>query len=79
MKKTHKILAEGEVTGHCHKTTARNSYVVGAGDEREMTAPSGTTITHQEHKTIELPAGDYIVEKQREIDPDTKEIQRVRD
>jgi len=79
MEKKHKFLAEGELTGHYHETTAKDSFVVGDGVDRKLSVPTGTEITHQEHKTIQLPTGDYDITRQREIDPDTEEINAVQD
>jgi hypothetical protein len=47
-----KNLAEGEVTGHAHVATADDAIVFGEGIERELEAPNGTGIEHQEHKEI---------------------------
>jgi hypothetical protein len=77
--KKHKCLAEGEVTGHAHRVAARNAWVVGDGEERLLTAPNGTDVTHEEHKTVTIPPGDYQITRQREIDPDTEEARVVAD
>jgi hypothetical protein len=78
-EKRHKRLAEGEVTGHSHQATADDAWVVGEGDERELSAPSGTEVKHEEHGPIDLPAGDFRITRQREIDPDTEEVRVVAD
>jgi hypothetical protein len=75
----HKRIGESEVTGHTHLVEAEDAYVVGDQDERELTAPSGTGIKHEEHKRIEVPADQYRVFGQQEIDPDTEEARTVRD
>jgi len=77
--KKHKRVGEGEVTGHAHLVTAEDAFVVGEQDERILDAPNGTEIVHEEHKTIEIPAGKYRVYGQQEIDPDTEEARAVRD
>ena len=79
MTKKHDRLAEGEVTGHAHRIDAPDAFVVGDGDERHLTAPNGTGVTHEEHKRFELPPGDYEITRQREIDPDTEEARAVAD
>lgn len=79
MPEKHKTLAEGEVTGHAHRVDAADAWVVGRGDRRELSAPSGTAITHEEHRTIELPAGDFDISRQRTIDPDDEEARSVAD
>jgi hypothetical protein len=73
------VLAEGEATGHSHEAVAEDVLVYGEGVDREMKAPTGTKITHQEHKTIEVPPGDYVITRQREIDPDLLEARHVSD
>lgn len=77
--KRHKRLAEGEVTGHAHVCEADDAWVTGTDDDRELSAPHGTDVSHEEHKTFSLPPGDYDVSKQREIDPDTEEVRAVAD
>jgi hypothetical protein len=75
-----KNLAEGEVTGHTHRVLEDDALVYGDGAQRELHAPSGATVTHEEHKTFHgLPPGDYEIDRQREIDPDSEEAQAVRD
>lgn len=77
--KKHKRIGEGEVTGHTHLITAEDAYVEGETDERLLECPFGTDITHEEHKTMEIPAGRYKIYGQQEIDPDTEEARAVRD
>jgi len=77
--KRNKVLAEGEVTGHAHVAQADDAYVDGEGDSRTLAAPSGTPIVHEEHATVILPPGEYDIERQREIDPDTQEARDVMD
>jgi len=40
---------------------------------------SMTTLTHEEHKPIDIPTGDYEVIRVREVDPFAEEIRRVAD
>jgi hypothetical protein len=75
----HKRLAEGEVTGHAHVAVADDAFVIGDGIERELRAPNGTPVTHEEHGTFTLPPGDFNISRQREIDPDGEEARAVRD
>jgi len=68
------VLALGEATGHAHAIAAP-----GAGLFASMDAASpdrilrvdkgGATLSHEEHAAIDLPAGDYIVRRQREYAP----------
>lgn len=75
------ILAVGEATGHHHKvedTAARLGRAKGeveAGGKKlknpRVLAVSkrGAKLVHEEHSTIDLPAGKYAVVGQREYDP----------
>jgi len=78
-RRRDKNLAEGEVTGHAHRVAADDAVVYGEGTERELHAPNGTSITHEEHKTEVLPPGKYDISRQREINPDTEEARAVKD
>lgn len=78
-ERTDKNLAEGEVTGHAHVAMAATAQVYGDGPDRLLTAPDGTEVTHEEHRTIALPPGEYDVGRQMEIDPDTDEVRALLD
>jgi len=75
-------ILEGEVSNHHHRIskgtifktepTIDNNYLLGYLD-----LESTGLLTHEEHKTIEVPAGKYILHVQREYDP--IEERRVRD
>ena len=86
------ILAHGEVTGHAHEIeTPRIAALeeweaaVAAGDledARSMTSAAmelsaDSAVVHQEHGRIALPAGNYLVRRQREYSP--RENQNVAD
>ena len=80
MKKLdHKRLAEGEVTGHFHAATAASATLYEEGGRLMLDAPEGTDITHQEHKPITLPAGQYDRLLVQEFDPFEEEVRAVRD
>jgi len=70
-KLKHLTLAEGEVTGHAHKITEGEADLY----EHEGTLflrvkSKKATLTHEEHKKVELPKGDYQITIQREYSPD---------
>ena len=74
----HVVLAHGEVTGHAH--------AIREGGAALLDTPDGLTylrldevsqLMHEEHATIELPAGGYRVTRQREYSPE--EIRNVAD
>src|SRR5712692_11326710 len=67
------IIAKGETTGHAHRVS-QSSMAAGAllslvGRSMFLRSPeAGTTIVHDEHGPIALPAGSYAVVPQREFD-----------
>ena len=67
------ILAYGEVTGHAHALPQAEAALFAAQydeDKHFLTInEGGSKLTHEEHATIELPAGDYEVIRQREFSP----------
>jgi hypothetical protein len=75
------ILAHGEVTGHAHAISARNADLYSAVDAGDVTfleiREAMVALQHDEHATINLPPGSYIVRRQREYSPE--EIRRVAD
>ena len=78
-KLPHRILAHGEVTGHCHRiqeTELSALYMSPDGLFLEVRDGS-VSLTHEEHATISLAPGRYRVWRQREYSP--KEIRIVRD
>lgn len=75
-KLKHGIIAEGEATGHMHqireKTAILYEEVPHVGLQRaDHIAPKcieafkKTKIDHNEHETVELPRGKYLVVRQR--------------
>jgi len=71
-KKSNRILAEGEATGHHHSVT-----VDVMEHEDDMFFEGPTKLTHQEHAPIEIPEGTYKSYIQQEYSPE--EIKRVVD
>lgn len=64
------ILAAGEVTGHHHAIADKECELrtIEGTDDRflRIMAASGVDLVHEEHSTITLPPGDYVVRIQRE-------------
>ena len=72
------VLARGEITGHRHRFTGDSGVVMFRDDAMARDIESalyvghviipegGATLTHEEHDTIDLPAGTYRVRRQRE-------------
>jgi hypothetical protein len=70
------VLAYGEVTGHCHAicepdvALLEREVTVNGKQEKQLflrvDSPKGAALTHQEHKTANIPPGTYSVTRQRE-------------
>jgi hypothetical protein len=58
------IILMGEATGHAHR--AVNAELWGRETPRFIIANDHTKIIHDEHHTINLPAGMYQIIRQRE-------------
>lgn len=68
------ILAEGEVTGHCHAIEAENAELVTADQAAELyLLVHGTDpvdLVHEEHGTVTIPPGVYERRILREYAPE---------
>ncbi len=67
------IIAKGETTGHAHRVSpssmAQGALLSLIGRSMFLRSPeAGTTIVHDEHGPIQLPAGAYAVVLQQEFD-----------
>ena len=81
-KNQHAIVAFGEVTGHKHQVNMKDmvkeagvTLNMGYNQQAGIDVPEGfavidapVTITHEEHKPVELPPGYYMVRIVREFD-----------
>ncbi len=80
-KNERHVLAFGEATGHAHEILDRDAvtaFVATDGTEiTEMEIHRAVELVHQDHGTIELPAGNYEVIHQRVYTP--QEVRRVAD
>ena len=82
--KHNKILAYGEATGHNHKIlpkTKNDKVEIYENAQGELVVKiNGTAVvTHQEHKTIEVPTGIYKINREREYDYWQMETRKVID
>lgn len=75
MKDCNGILAEGEVTGHKHRVTVQ---VLERADGVRV-FEGATTVTHEEHKPITLPARKWNSAKVVEMDHVAQAIRQVAD
>ena len=79
-KLKHLTLAKGEMTGHHHTITEGDAELF----EHEGTLflrvnSEKATLTHQEHKTVEIPQGEYEIGIVREYDHFKEESRNVTD
>jgi len=75
-----RILAFGEVTGHSHalKEGSAVQRYVNAGGDIYLFSEEETSVGHDEHSDIKLPANKWIkVTRQREFDPLAANRQRT--
>jgi len=69
-KLPHLILAEGEVTGHKHRVSEGEAQLYEKDGTLYLRVISDTALlTHEEHKTISIPQGTWMVRIQREYEP----------
>src|SRR5579883_2639745 len=75
------VLTYGEVTGHAHAILEPECELLAVPDLEDrflrIMNASGVELVHEEHATVSLPPGDYIVRTQREYTPEA--IVRVAD
>lgn len=68
------ILAHGTATGHSHAIASQNATLSRVeGDSSGMFLSVRTAkaaLKHEEHRTINLPPGNYRVSRQREYSPE---------
>ena len=65
----HRILAEGEVTGHAHRLDV--GELMQAQDGRVfLKLDTEGKLSHEEHGVIHLPPGTYEVRRQKEYSPE---------
>jgi hypothetical protein len=70
-KLPHLTLAEGEVTGHSHRISDGKAELYEQDGTLYLRILSQTaTLTHEEHKAIKIPQGNWMVRIQREYQPE---------
>lgn len=66
----HLTLAEGEVTGHRHRISQGTAELREQEGVMYLMVDSDTaTLTHEEHKSIQIPQGTWMVRIQRQYKP----------
>jgi hypothetical protein len=75
------VLAYGEVTGHAHAIKAPSAKLYDPANppsdeaartlgERILRSRTGMKLQHEEHSEIQIPAGHWLVRRQREYSPE---------
>jgi hypothetical protein len=66
------ILAYGEVTGHAHRIERSDIAELHDADRQGtfLVLAEDTAVVHEEHSRLDLPAGTYRIEIQREYTPE---------
>lgn len=78
-KKHEPWTAEGEATGHYHRVSGEDAQVVTVQEQMFVLAPNGASLTHEDHDTVTLDPGTWVVIRQREFNPFAKdELDKVR-
>lgn len=68
--KKDNVLLEGEITGHAHRVkTGAKVWQDKNGNVYMAVVTPTAPLTHEEHKTIEVPRGTYKITRQIESDP----------
>lgn len=79
-KLNHLTLAKGEATGHHHTITEGEAELYEDNGVLYLHVESEkATLTHQEHKTVEIPKGDWEIGIVKEYDHFAEESKGVVD
>lgn len=76
------VLAWGEITGHAHRLRVKNQdnlKVIQAADGLYLCLMEVGTLTHEEHAKVEIPAGTYKMNFEREFDYAMEDMRQVVD
>lgn len=77
LRKTRVVLF-GEATGHSHKLTS-GQVLDGKDGLIYLNLSKDSSIVHEEHNTIKLSKGKYVVLRTREYDYSSKKVRQVID
>ena len=70
-KLSHLTLAEGEMTGHSHRIAQGEAELHQKGDILYLKVLSDSaTLTHEEHQSVAIPQGTWMIRVQREYQPE---------
>lgn len=64
------VLAHGEVTGHAHRIDT-GAMLFKFDDKTYLRVTKArATLKHEEHKALQIPAGDYEIKIQQDYEPE---------
>jgi|WetSurMetagenome_2_1015567.scaffolds.fasta_scaffold476410_2 hypothetical protein len=73
------VLAEGKATGHAHVINDSGVKMFVDGSMIYLSVEKPSRITHEEHKAVDVPKGNYVVRKVQEYDHFKEEARNVQD
>ena len=63
------VIAEGEHPDHNHKLSGEHQVFETLDKQLYFQAEDHVLIKHPDHNTLDIPAGQYIIERQRRYNP----------
>ena len=63
------VIAEGEISGHQHVLKGSHQVFETLDKQLYLEAKQDVILKHEDHNTLTLPSGCYIIESQRKYDP----------
>ena len=63
-------LAYGEVTGHSHQVQGGIASMFGYDEKTYLRVTKRATLSHEEHKALSIPEGDFEVIIQHDYEPE---------
>lgn len=63
------ILARGEATGHAHRIADESASIWVIGSEKYLVTKAPCVLDHEEHGTVVVPPGVYLIAIEQEYTP----------
>ena len=63
------VIAEGEISGHQHVLKGSHQVFETLDKQLYLEAKQDVILKHEDHNTLEIPKGHWIVEHQRRYNP----------
>lgn len=81
-KNGYKVIAEGEASGHFHKVKADYAELYQEKNDPEcmlLELLKKSKVVHEEHDSIDLPKGKYVIKRVQDYDHFLEESRAVED